>query len=164
MCVLSRFSRVRLFANPWTVAFQVPLTIEFSRQEYWSGSPCPSPGDLPMDLLPQAPHGKSNLFVGVSQKCTFKLNIFCLLFFKESLFFFKFYFLGCAMRHAGTSPIRGKQCEHGVLTKPPGKSLCLLLNLSFILNIYQLYYKDPEQKQGFWFLTYTSKLQLPLPQ
>ena len=96
-----------------------------------------------MDSLPQVPHGKSNLFVGVSQKCTFKLNIFSL-----SLFFFRiivfFFFFGCAVRHAGTSPIRGKQCELGVLiTKPPGKSLCLLLNLSFILNIYQLYYKDP---------------------
>ena len=40
-------SCVRLFANPWTVAFQAPLTMEFSRLEYWSGLPFPSPGDLP---------------------------------------------------------------------------------------------------------------------
>ena len=33
--------------TPWTVAFQVPLSIRFSRQEYWSGLPFPSPGDLP---------------------------------------------------------------------------------------------------------------------
>ena len=32
---------------PWTVALQAPLSMEFSRQEYWSGLPCPSPGDLP---------------------------------------------------------------------------------------------------------------------
>ena len=40
-------SRVRLFAIPWTVANQAPQSIEFSRQEYWSGLPFPSPGDLP---------------------------------------------------------------------------------------------------------------------
>ena len=34
-------------ATPWTVAHQAPLTMEFSRQEYWSGLPCPPPGDLP---------------------------------------------------------------------------------------------------------------------
>ena len=40
-------SRVQLFAIPWTVAYQVPLSVKFSRQEYWSGLPFPSPGDLP---------------------------------------------------------------------------------------------------------------------
>ena len=38
-------SRVRLFATPWTVAHQAPLSMGFSRQEYWSGLPFPSPGD-----------------------------------------------------------------------------------------------------------------------
>ena len=41
------FSRVRLFATPWTVAYQAPLSMGFSRQYYWSGLPFPSPGDLP---------------------------------------------------------------------------------------------------------------------
>ena len=45
--VLSRFSRVWLFVIPWTAAHQTPLTMEFSRQEYWSGLPFPTPGDLP---------------------------------------------------------------------------------------------------------------------
>ena len=40
-------SRVRLFATPWTVAYQAPPTMGFSRQEYWSGVPFPSSGDLP---------------------------------------------------------------------------------------------------------------------
>ena len=40
-------SLVRLFATPWTVAHQAPLSMGFSRQEYWSGLPFPSPGDLP---------------------------------------------------------------------------------------------------------------------
>ena len=40
-------SRVQLFATPWTVAHQAPPSMGFSRQEYWSGLPFPSPGDLP---------------------------------------------------------------------------------------------------------------------
>ena len=44
VCMLSC---VQLFATPWTVAHQIPLSVEFSRQEYWSGFPFPSPGDLP---------------------------------------------------------------------------------------------------------------------
>ena len=40
-------SRVRLFVTLWTVAYQAPLSMGFSRQEYWSGLPFPSPGDLP---------------------------------------------------------------------------------------------------------------------
>ena len=40
-------SCVRLFATPWTVAYQAPPSRGFSRQEYWSGLPFPSPGDLP---------------------------------------------------------------------------------------------------------------------
>ena len=49
MCyaVLSCFSCVQLFATLWTVACQAPLYMGFSRQEYWSGLPCPPSGDLP---------------------------------------------------------------------------------------------------------------------
>ena len=39
-------SRVQLFATPWTVAYQAPPSMGFSRQECWSGLPFPSPGDL----------------------------------------------------------------------------------------------------------------------
>ena len=46
-CLLSRFNHVRLFASPWTVACQGPLSMGFSRQEHWSGLPCPPPGNLP---------------------------------------------------------------------------------------------------------------------
>ena len=41
------FSHVWLFATPWTVAYQASLSMGFSRQEYWSGLPFPSPGYLP---------------------------------------------------------------------------------------------------------------------
>ena len=45
--MLSHFSCVHLFVSPWTVAHQAPLSMGFSMQEYWSGLPCPPPGDLP---------------------------------------------------------------------------------------------------------------------
>ena len=44
---MKSLSHVRLFVTPWTVANQAPLSMGFSRQEYWSGLPFPSPGDLP---------------------------------------------------------------------------------------------------------------------
>jgi len=69
------FSHVRLFATPWTVAYQAPPSMGFSRQEYWSGLPLPSPGDLPnpgikpgsptlqADALPSEPPGKLSLYM-----------------------------------------------------------------------------------------------------
>ena len=69
-CVLSHFSCVWLCATPWTVVHQAPLSMGFSRQEYCSGFPFPSPGDLPnpgvepgspalqVDSLPSEPQGK----------------------------------------------------------------------------------------------------------
>ena len=49
-------SCVRLFATLWTVAHQAPLSMVFSRQEYWSGLPFPSPGDLPdPGIKPRSP-------------------------------------------------------------------------------------------------------------
>ena len=46
VCMLSRFSHVRLYATPWTAAHQAPLSTGFSRQEYWCGLPFPSPAYL----------------------------------------------------------------------------------------------------------------------
>ena len=66
-------SHVQLFATPWTIAHQAPPCMEFYRQEYWSGLPFPSPGDLPnpqivpgspilqADTLPSEPPGIPNL-------------------------------------------------------------------------------------------------------
>ena len=50
LLLLSRFSRVRLFTTPWTAAYQAPLPMGFSRQEYWSGLPLPSPTVLSTSL------------------------------------------------------------------------------------------------------------------
>ena len=46
VCMLSCFSCVQLFSTLWSVACQVPLSMGFSRQEHWSGLPCPPLGDL----------------------------------------------------------------------------------------------------------------------
>ena len=74
VCLHSFFSRVQLFVTPWTVVSQPPLSMGFSRQQYWSGWPCPPPGDLPdsrietlslispalpVDCLSSEPPGKS---------------------------------------------------------------------------------------------------------
>ena len=49
-------SHVQPFETPWTVAYQAPLSMGFSRQEYWSGLPFPSPGDLPNSgIEPKSP-------------------------------------------------------------------------------------------------------------
>ena len=53
---MNLLSCVRLFASPWIVAYQAPQSMEFSRQEYWSGLPFPSPGDLPdLGIEPRSP-------------------------------------------------------------------------------------------------------------
>ena len=69
--IVQSLSHVQLFATTWTVDYQAPLSIGFSRQEFWSGSPLPSPEDLPdpgiepgsptlqTDALPSEPPGKS---------------------------------------------------------------------------------------------------------
>ena len=66
-------SHVRLIATPWIIAYHGPPSMEFFRQEYWSGLPYPSPGDLPnpgfeprspalqADALPSEPPGKPML-------------------------------------------------------------------------------------------------------
>ena len=46
-CCVLMFSHVRLFVTPWTVAHLAPLSVGFPRQEYWSGLPFPTLGDLP---------------------------------------------------------------------------------------------------------------------
>ena len=61
VCVLSRFSRVRHCETPWTVAHQAPLSVGFSRQEYWSGLPCPSPGNLPHPGIESVSHSLLHL-------------------------------------------------------------------------------------------------------
>ena len=87
-------SRVRLFATPWTVAYQAPLSMGFSRREYWSGFPFTSPGDLPnpvmeprspalqTDTLPSEPPGKPYIYayicIYLSRACQVAQMVKCL--------------------------------------------------------------------------------------
>ena len=59
-------SRVQLSATPWTAAYQAPLSMGFSRQEYWSGVPLPSPGCYSTALQSQIPRGFSDPQAGKS--------------------------------------------------------------------------------------------------
>ena len=91
-------SCVQIFGTPWTVAYQAPQFMEFSRQEYWTGLPFPSPGDLPNPgieptspalqagaLRPEPPGKPVRTKLGlinywshdlISKECTFKPNIY----------------------------------------------------------------------------------------
>ena len=68
-------SHVQLFVTPWNVAYQAPLSMGFSRQEYWSGLPFPSPGDL-LDpgFEPGLPHWRQTLY-RLSHQGSPKMNI-----------------------------------------------------------------------------------------
>ena len=73
--MLSPFSCVRLCATQWTIAPQAPLSMGFSRQDYWSGLPCPPPGNLPdpgikpISLMSPASAGRFfNTILGKRQK------------------------------------------------------------------------------------------------
>ena len=89
---MKSLSRVRLFVTPWMVAYQAPLSIGFSRQEYWSRLPFPSPGDLPkpgieprsptlqVESLPSEPPGKLD-----SSEVTSKITMLVQMIFKESV-------------------------------------------------------------------------------
>ena len=92
-------SRVWLFAIPWTVVYQASLSMGFSRQEYWSGLPFPSPGDLPVpgmeprspalqaDALPSEPPGKPKPVKVEVKRDTEKVDSFSLNFLEICLFY-----------------------------------------------------------------------------
>ena len=85
--LVQSLSHVRLFATLWTVAHQAPPSMGFSRQEYWSGLPFPSPGDLPdpgieprsptlqADALTSEPPGKPE---GWKRECKYESNVWML--------------------------------------------------------------------------------------
>ena len=54
-CMLSQLGRVRFFVALWTIAHHIPLSMGFSRQEYWSGLPCSPPVDLPNPAIKPVP-------------------------------------------------------------------------------------------------------------
>ena len=75
------FSCVRLFVTPRTVAYQAPPSMGFCRQEYWSGLPFPSPGDLldtgieAVSLVPPASVGRSFATKPPGKPFTYKMSV-----------------------------------------------------------------------------------------
>ena len=78
VCLLSGFSHIRFCASLWTVACQAPLSMGFSRQEYWSGLPCPPPGDLPNSGIKPASLMSPALVGGLFTTSTTGKTHFCL--------------------------------------------------------------------------------------
>ena len=76
--MLSRFSRVKLFATLQIVACQAPLSMRFSRQEYWSRLPFPSPGDIPdpgiKPMSPASPASAGGFFTTESPRKPSNVN------------------------------------------------------------------------------------------
>ena len=118
-------SRVRLFATPWTVTHQAPPSIEFSRQEYWSGLSFPTPRDLPdPGIKPKSPALQADALLshqGSPMACSHAQSGF--------LRFF-YYYLDCTTQLVGSQfPHQGlilcpRWWKHGVLiTGPPENSL-----------------------------------------
>ena len=79
--LLRCISRVRLFATLWTVTHQAPLSMGFSRQEYWRELPCPAPGDLPdpgIEPVPLMSPVSVGGFFTTSTTCEFSINRVCI--------------------------------------------------------------------------------------
>ena len=72
VCVCESLRHVRLFVTPWTITCQVFLSMEFSRQEYWSELPFASPGDLPDPRLkPRSPEFQADSLLAVLPRSSF---------------------------------------------------------------------------------------------
>ena len=72
---MKSLSRVRPFATLWTVAHQAPQSVGFSRQEYWSGLPFPSPGDLPNPgIEPRSPALQADALTSEPRGTIYKID------------------------------------------------------------------------------------------
>ena len=118
VCTLSHFSRVQRFVIPWTVARQTPLSMGFSRQEYQSGLPRPSPEDLsnpgikPASHMPLALAGEFSITSATWEAFLKKLL-------PRNIFIYSYFFgtqhVGSQLPNQGLKPCP-LQCKHRVLT------------------------------------------------
>ena len=125
-CVLSRCSHVQLFLTLWSIAHQAPLAMGFSKQEYWSGLPFPSPGDLPdpgieaLSSVPPALAGQS-LPLSYPGSPIFFFFLISFSFLKNAIYLFIFWLFWVFIAVCMLSLIAASD---------PGKFYHLLLNYS----------------------------------
>ena len=155
--MLSRFSRVRLFATPWTIGRQAPLSMGFSRQENWSGLPCPplgdhlSPGIEPTSLMSPALAG---MFFTTS--ATWEASV------EKQARFTKRHVPDCSQHHCSQSPEmpvnRRKEkytamySHHGICRSKEDE--CYTTSCHTMCELHKDDMKDRNQKQEFctvWF-------------
>ena len=155
MHVCCHLSHIWLFATLWTVAHQAPLSMGFSRQEYWSGLPCPPPGDFPntgwnphlfcllhwqSGSLPLAPPGKPS-----NETLWLPISLFVCFLNRRSCLFFKliFGYTGSLLLHVAflwfqqadsVIVAHGLSClaEYGIFK--PRDQTCVLCTGRWILN------------------------------
>ena len=119
-------SHVRLFATTWTVAYQAPPSMGFSRQEYWSGLPFPSPGDLPNPGIEPGSHAlQADTLPSTELIFIYHLNAFFSVITLCIFFFFQYLtFLSLSMARLKISLCK---CHIAIENK------CVILNYLLIL-------------------------------
>ena len=139
---VSRFSYVWLFEIPWTVACQAPLSMGFSRQEYWSGLPCPSSGDLPdPGVEPRSPALQQILYHLNHQGSPYT-HILCLCNYLPMYLFLKFLYIIfsnlMAQCTAGTFYLEQQYCSGQSIS--PLSTLRQSLSISYLICIKTMQY------------------------
>ena len=140
VCVLSHFSYVWFSGAPWTIAHQTPLSMAFSRQEYWSGLPFPSPGDLPdPGIEPTSPalQADSLLSEPCKSQLSFSRNIL--------LVFLCILFMSVVARRFQSLTL-SETDQVSKFWHPPGKQLLWSLLISFNHN-FLMGLKNPDFKE-----------------
>ena len=136
--MLSHFSPVWLFATPWTVAHQAPLSMEFPMQEYWSGLPGPPPGNIPnpgMEPMSPVTSALAEGFFTTSSTCEAPLLGHVM----QNRYFFMSSIPPCSLENQDRPPwslcllFRGNVCSGSWLL--PSFHLTALLPFSQVLSL-----------------------------
>ena len=123
--LLSRFSCVRLFTTPWTAAYQAPPSMGFSRQEYWSGVPLPSPASG------RCPQSKQSCFFS----CIYIYTIY-------------------SLTHRSLPPPSSSLAEYyGMYSLPQGHLSFIISSQGILLSPFPTYIRIFQQRLSCWFIT-----------
>ena len=139
--VLSHFCCVRFLATPWTIALQAPLPMGFSRQAYWSGLPCPAPGNLPNPGIKPTSLKSPALAGGIfttSAPWESWIYVYCSIIFATLQFFFNLFILSC--KNTDLSEVRNWNIFQVSGSHFPQTLACIdLLSIYLLLSVTLLY-------------------------